>query len=465
MIRFIDREEELETLEMDNKNSENAFVVVYGRRRIGKTRLLEEFFKNKNVIKYIAEDVNKKIQINEIKEIFSHYLKDEFLASQDISEWGTFFSYLSKVLDKNNRIYIWIDEFSYLVKNDKSLTSVLQKFIDAFLRESKLFFVVSGSLFGLMKEDVLANSSPLYGRRTRDILLRQIPANYIHYFFNMKFQDVMQNILTIGGVSEYLIVASKYKNYIEFIKKEFLKRDGYFYREPYFLLSQEFKEIKTYFSILNAISYGNTKPSEIANFVGLNTREIYPYLDLLISYDFVRRIVPVLGDNKRGIYYINDVFFDFWFNFIFRNRDSIERGTCEIDVKELNSFFGKRFEIFIRDNFHLILKGRKFSGIGKQWGNYFSEEGKTKSIDIDIVTLNEKTKEILFCECKWQDRVNALEIVNELSKKAGYVNWNLGKRKEHYVVFAKSFSKRIKEFDGKKVFCYDLRDIERGFRG
>ena len=461
MIRFIDRKDELKELSRDDKNSENAFVVLYGRRRIGKTRLLEEFFKDKNAIKYTAADTNKQIQINEIKAIFAKHLNDEFLAKQDISDWEAFFSYLSKILNKDKRVYIWIDEFSYLIKNDKSVASVLQKFIDEFLRNSKLFFVVSGSLFGLMKEEILADSSPLYGRRTRDILLRQIPANYARYFFNIKFQDILQSILTIGGVSEYLMVASKHKSYIEFINNEFLKVDGYFYREPYFLLSQEFKEIKTYFSILNAISYGNTKPSDIANFVGLNAREIYPYLELLISYNFVKRTASILGDNKRGIYHIDDSFFDSWFNFVFRNREAIERGIYKISEQELNSFLGKRFEIFIRDNFHLFLP---FPHIGKWWGTYMNKEKKSQSRDMDIIGFSDEKKEILFAECKWKDNVDAEEIVRDLEGKSKYVPWHIEKRKESYAVFAKSFKKRIKEFEGKKVYCFDLKDIEKELR-
>jgi AAA+ ATPase superfamily predicted ATPase len=216
------------------------------------------------------------------------------------------------------------------------------------------------------------------------------------------------------------------------------------------LLSQEFKEIKTYFSILNAIAYGNSKPTEIANFVGINTKEIYPYLELLIAYDFVKRETSILGDKKRGIYYINDTFFDFWFNFVQKNREKIDKREYQISKQELSEYMGKRFEIFIRENFSCFINNLSESG---RWWH--------KDKEIDILGLNETKKEILFGECKWSEDADALEIVKECSAKSKYVKWNNDLRKESFAIFAKSFKRKISEFEGKKVFCFDLGDITK----
>jgi len=452
MIRFINRKNELDVLNKDWKNLANAFVVVYGRRRIGKTKLIEEFLKDKKGVSYTAEDTSKKIQIREFKEDMANFLDDSFLRKQEINEWSSLFDYLQKVLDKNRRFYIWIDEFSYLLKNDKSLPSILQKFIDKFLRNSKIFFIVSGSLFGLMREKVLSSSSPLYGRRTRDILLRELGFEHAIKFINFNFEDKLKTFLTISGIPEYLLVASKFKNYEEFIQQEFLTHEGYFYREPYFLLSQEFKEIRIYFSILNAIAYGNTKPSKIANFVGIKTREIYPYLELLSAYGFITREKHLFKE-KVGIYLIKDCFFDFWFNFVHRNREDIEKGFYKINKERINAYLGKRFEIFIKDNFHYFFKD--YTRFCKWW---------YKDKEIDILALNEKTRSVLACECKWQSRVNAEKIARELNEKLRWVDWYKDKRKESFAVFAKSFSKRIKEFEGKKVHCWNLKDLGKALK-
>ncbi len=454
MIRhFINREEELEILEKEWKK-ENAFVIVYGRRRIGKTRLIEEFLKDKEGIFYTAEDVSKAVQINEFKNIVAEYLNDTFLKEQKIEEWRYLFSYLERVLEKNKKFYIWIDEFSYIVKNSLEITSILQNFIDRFLRKSKIFFIISGSLFGIMNEKVLSYSSPLYGRRTRDILLTSLDFYSSQRFVNYRFDDKIKLYLTIGGVPEYLLIANQYKNYEEFIKYEFFRKNGYFFRETYFLLSREFKEIKTYFSILAAISLGNTTSTTIANFVGIKTREIYPYLENLITYGFVNKIEALSG--KKSIYTIKDVFFDFWFNFVYKYRNSIEIDNFFPKEEELNKYFGKRFEIFVMEN--ILNFFPDLTIVKRDWGKI----PKTKeTYEIDVLALNEKTKQILFAECKWQSRVNAKKICKDLAEKANYVQWHNESRKEIFAIFAKSFSKKINEFEGKKVYCFDLKDLEK----
>ncbi len=454
MIRhFIDREEELKTLEREWKKK-NAFVIVYGRRRVGKTRLVDEFLRDKEGIFYTAEDVSKNVQLTEFKNVVADYLNDNFLREQEIKEWKHLFSYLEKTLDKNKKFYIWIDEFSYVVKNSPEITSILQGFIDRFLRESKIFFIVSGSLFGIMSEKVLSSASPLYGRRTRDILLTPLDFSASREFVDYSLEDKLKLYFTVGGIPEYLLIASNYKNYREFISYEFFRKNGYFYREPYFLLSREFKEIKTYFSILAAIAFGNTTPTTIANFVGIKTREIYPYLDNLITYGFVGKIESL--SKKKSVYVIKDVFFDFWFNFVYKYRSLVEIGRFFPEDSDLNKYFGKRFELFIIEN--VLNFFPQFTVVKKVFGRI---PRKKESYEIDIVALNEQTKEIMFIECKWRDKVNAEKICKQLVEKAEYVNWNRDDRKEYLAVFAKSFDDRIEEFEGRRVFCFDLEDIER----
>lgn len=447
MVRFIDRKEELEILEKDYKNLKNAFIVVYGRRRLGKTRLIDEFLKNKDSIRYTAADTSTRIQIREFQQALSNNMKDEFLAKQEIDSWGGLLAYLQKVLPKDKRLVIWIDEFSYLIKSDPAVTSYFQQFIDHFLRNSKIFLIISGSILGLMSEKILSNSSPLYGRRTRDLLMHPISFPYARQFLKMNFEDSLRTYFTLNGIPEYLLIAIKYNSYSAFISEEFLKRDGYFYREPFFLLSQEFKEIKIYFSIMNAIAYGNSKPTEIANFVGIKAREIYPYLELLIQYGFIARETPTGGDKKAGIYHIKDNFFDFWFNFVHKHRGEIESGAYKIKDNELETFFGKRFEVFIRETAGILVEGFE------KWGRWWHKE-----TEIDLVMLKSEKKEILFGECKWRSNVDGEMIVKTLMEKTKYMDWMKGERKEQYIIFAKSFKQKPKI--GKAI---DLKDMEKIF--
>ena len=135
MIRFVNREEEIKVLEEAAKSSNAEFIVIYGRRRVGKTRLIVEFLKGKDGIFYIAEDASKRVQIREIKEKIAEYFNDKFLRNVEIGEWEELFEYLKKILPRDRRIYFVIDEFSYLVKNSPEIVSVLQKFWDTLKME------------------------------------------------------------------------------------------------------------------------------------------------------------------------------------------------------------------------------------------------------------------------------------------------------------------------------------------
>ncbi len=269
---FVNREPELELFEREWAGSGARLIVLYGRRRIGKTRLLLEFIRGREGVFYIAADSTPKQQIEELKEKMAEYLRDPLLAQLEIKDWNQLFEYFVKnVPDK--RTYLVIDEFSYMIRSDKTILSTLQRLWDLKFSNTNIFIVLSGSLLGLMSEKVLSQSSPLYGRRSRDILLDKLPFSFTGDFSGMNFEDRAKLYMTIGGVPEYLLKAAEYETFTDFIELEFFRKDGYFYREPYFIISQEFKELKTYFSILNAIAYGSTRPGEIANSVGIDARK------------------------------------------------------------------------------------------------------------------------------------------------------------------------------------------------
>ncbi len=269
----------------------------------------------------------------------------------------------------------------------------------------------------------------------------------------MPLQEALELYMTIGGVPEYLLKASEYTDFKDFVEKEFFNKYGYFYREPYFIISQEFKELKTYFSILNAIAYGNTKPVEIANFTGLNAREIYPYLENLLRLGFVERQVSIIGNPKKGIYLIKDHVFDFWFNFVFKYREEIERGVFNLRNKDewISSFFGKKFEVFVLNEFIFNILP-DYKKIGKWWH---------KNEEIDIIALNDEKSEIVFIECKWSSLgVREIEkILTDLKRKAPLVKWQNAERKEQYGIIAKTIEKK-EAFREKGYLAFDLDDFK-----
>ncbi len=453
--RFIDREEEISRLEAEWEKEKGRLIVLYGRRRIGKTRLLMEFVKTKNRrgILYIAEESSALIQINGLKEKIAEFLNDPLLRTLEIRDWEQLFGYLAKNMPED-RFYLIIDEFSYLIRSDSRVLSVLQKLWDTKFSSSSVFIVLSGSMLGLMSEKVLSYASPLYGRRSRDILLTGLPFEYAKEFVRLPFKQALQLYLIIGGVPEYLLKASEYRNLAEFLKKEFFSKNGYFYREPYFIISQEFKELKTYFSILNALAYGYTKPTEIANFIGIETRGIYPYLENLLRLGFIDRQVSILGSPKKGIYLIKDSIFDFWFNFVFKHREEIEMGAFRLIEGEKNTYVGKKFESFVRNEIFRFLLPFEFEKIGRWWH---------KGEEIDIVAVNDKRKRIAFFEVKW-GRLSyreAEKLLNALRDKAKLVDWHVKAedKQEHYGIIAESIEGK-EELRNQGFMVYDLEDLK-----
>lgn len=447
MISFINRDAELYLLEDEWVKEGGKLIILYGRRRIGKTRLLLELTKNKEGIFYIAEDTSAQIQINALKEKISDFLDDPLLNTLEIKDWSQIFEYLAKNQPKK-RFYFIIDEFSYLIKSDKRILSVLQKIWDTQFSYSNIFIVLSGSMLGLMSEMVLSYASPLYGRRSKDLLLEGLYFKHAREFVSWSFQEALELYFITGGVPEYLLKASEYDNQRRFLEYEFFDKLGYFYREPYFIISQEFKELKSYFSILNAIASGKTKPTEIANFVGMETRKIYPYLENLIRMGFIKRETPILGDKKKGIYVIKDTVFDFWFNFVFKNREGIERGTFSLQDVDFAGYYGKKFEEFVRDELHHLFN---FTRSGRWW---YKEE------EIDIVAVNDFTEEIGFFECKWRElgRRDVETIVKKLRQKAKLVKWGDENRKEVFGVIAKKIVDK-EHLRSSEVLVYDIEDL------
>jgi hypothetical protein len=447
--KFIDREEEISLVEEEWRKEGGRLIILYGRRRIGKTRLLTEFIKDKKGIFYIAEDSSVQIQINGLKDKIADFLNDPLLRTLEIKDWAQLFEYLAKNMPEE-RFYLIIDEFSYLIKSDKKILSVLQRLWDTVFKSSSALIVLSGSMLGLMSDMVLSYASPLYGRRTRDILLEELAFKHAKMFASFSFQEAMKLYFIIGGVPEYLLKAAEYNSLKKFLEREFFTKMGYFYREPYFIISQEFKELKSYFSILNAIAYGNTKPTDIANFVGVEGRKIYPYLENLIRMGFIERQTSIFGNPRKGIYLIKDNVFDFWFNFVFKYREEIEKEFFTFRDDEVSAYYGKKFENFVRRE---VFRHLSYTKAGRWWH---------RDEEIDIVAVNEPTRDIAFFECKWSElrRNDVKGIIKNLERKAKLVRWNNDERRESFGVIARKIEDK-KMLRNGGYLIYDLEDIEK----
>ena len=267
---FIDRTEELLTLEKEYAKSAASFVIVYGRRRVGKTALINEFLsRHKGCNLYFlatqeAEEQNRKVFRDQVADLIGN----ELLKSAD-ADWLTIFRLLSEHTTAERKIIV-MDEFQYIGKSNPAFPSVMQKIWDTVLKDSNIMLILCGSLITLMQQQTLDYSSPLYGRRTAQIRLKQIRFPYYPDFYPGRSEEELIPFFAVtGGVPKYIETFSDCRNIEEGIDQYVLNPQGYLYEEPYFLLQNEVSEIGSYFSLIRAIAMGNRKLSEIAAWLGV----------------------------------------------------------------------------------------------------------------------------------------------------------------------------------------------------
>jgi AAA+ ATPase superfamily predicted ATPase len=233
--------------------------------------------------------------MREFKKQASAHFSDPYMEKLETDSWFDLFDYISRLLEEGKIIVL--DEFSYAVKAEPKILSYIRRAWDRSMSKKKVMLVISGSLLGLM-HSIMTSGSPLYGRRTRDMLLGELKPWHAPDFFKDRQYGIMAYMLA-GGVPSYLQVSARYTSVRELVEREFLDQNGYFYREPYFLLSEELREPRNYFSILSAIASGNSDASSIANYVGMKTRKIFPYLEQMSILGLVERRVPLMAREKR----------------------------------------------------------------------------------------------------------------------------------------------------------------------
>ncbi len=465
---FVNRKHELKHLEEECQKNRPAFIVIYGRRRIGKTTLIEEFGKDKpDFIYYLADQQTSAQQIDSFKQQIYEYTRDEFLIKTRFDNWDQYFSYLSKTLPQDKRLILAIDEITYLIKSDPAFPSILQKYWDMFFSKTRIHLLVCGSLVGMMLRDVLNYDSPLYGRRTSQIHLK--PFNFRHASLLLKEFSIEDRVLLYsitGGVAKYLLLIEE-PDVRDFIRKKIISKEGFFYQESIFLLSQEFKNPNVYLSILKAVALGHTKLNEISNFVGIEGKKITRYLDVLQEIGVVVRQVPPTEDPlrfRKGVYHIEDNFLNFWFRFVMPNRSKIEMRDTDalLDsiMEAMPGYASRTFENISMEFLQEVAAEGRLGARFTRWGRWWDREN-----EIDVVALDNDSHDILFCECKWQNRKIGVDVIRRLLDKGPLVKWFNGVRKEHYAVVSKAgFTKKAVAFaKDKGVLLFDLKDVERYF--
>lgn len=443
---FFGRERELKRLNEMYESGGFEFPVIYGRRRIGKTTLIQEFCKDKKTIFFVASEANEKINLDNFSTQVYSVLDPKNAGNSFFSNWENAFDYVFEVA-KSERITLVIDEYPYLAESYRPISSILQHHIDHKFKDSKLFLILCGSSMSFMEYQVMGYKSPLYGRRTAQF--KVLPFNFFESIqfvktFNPEDQAVFYGIT--GGIPEYLNKIDEKISVKENIIKLFLRPDGHLYEEPTNLIKQELREPSTYNGIIEAIAKGATRLSEIATKGGgLESNKCAKYLRSLIDLGIIKKEFPVTETvSKKSIYVLEDQMFRFWYRFVFSNMSSIVSGFSdelyENEVKpQLNSFMGITFEEICKQYmFELMRKDELpffIGNMGRWWGN---DPNNKCEAEIDIMT--QRGKNAIFAECKWRNEKTDIGVIESLIDKSRIFNY----KNNYFYLFSKSgFTKTV----------------------
>jgi len=453
---FVNRHQEIKILNDRYEQNHPEMIVIYGRRRVGKTELIRHFINGKPHLYYMADMRNNEEQLEIVSHLLAEYFKDKILFEQPLKNWDLVLTYIETKLESHLRFILVIDEFPYLVNTSPSLPSILQKHWDSTLKKKNIFIILCGSSMSFMEKEVLSYKSPIFGRRTGQIEV--IPFSYFQSAEMLTKLDntkVFEFFGVFGGIPAYLELIDKSKSLWQNIDEQIFQSDRLLYNEVNFLLMQELRTPKNYFAILRAIALGETKINDIVQATKLERGVVGKYLDNLIQLKIVKRKIPATENplkSRKGMYVISDNYFRFWFRYIYPRLTYLEEGRKKYVMdtirKDFFSFLSFTYEDICKD----FLKRNpsvipfEFESIGEYW------DGES---EIDIAAIS-KNGEILLGECKYSSKKVGADVLDNLMSKSQLLKERA--KKFHYILFSKSgFTENlIDTANSKNVILFDM---------
>jgi len=445
---FVGRDAELQELNKLYKSGRLEVAIMYGRRRVGKTELINHFCKGKKCIFFTAVENSTDYNLNTFieavhksrlrlsSETFAKMIPRDFMQLLD----------LIAAIAKKEKVILVIDEYPYLAKAEKSFSSIIQKYIDYNFKNTDMLIILCGSSMSFMENQVLSAKSPLYGRRTAQFKIE--PFNYsdaVKFVPNYSKEDKLLTYGIFGGTPYYLSQVDNKKSLQENIAELFFNSKGFLFEEPGSLIKQELREPHFYNAIITVIANGSTRLSEIADKTGKPSNLCETYIKRLISLGLVIKEKPA-GEKTgtKSLYILNDNMFKFWFYYVQDNLTLILKGfgkkTSESIWSEINSYMGRCFEEiaiqYMWKNYtSLPIQPKE---IGRWWGNN-PKEKQEEEINILAVDGNKA----IFGECKFINNKIGIEIYKNLERKSGLFKKYTTR---YYFIFSKSgFTDQLKK--------------------
>lgn len=454
-----------ELRDLNKRYNKNAFecIVVYGRRRVGKTALINEFCKGKPTIFFSALNASSQENLEALSKAI--YEKDHPGADTApvYPSFDAAFSEITRMAEEERLVFV-IDEYPYLAKANKSISSRLQHIIDHTWKNGKLFLILCGSSMSFMEYQVLGYESPLYGRRTGQFKIQALTYKELTAFNPTLTPEQQAFIYGItGGIPHYINKLDVENDVDEALKENLFNTSSYLFEEPENLLKQELREPAIYNSVITAIAGGASRSNEIATKVGIESPICAKYLKVLLDLGILIKETPVTEKpGKKTVYAIGDNFFRFWYRFVPQNTSAISAGRIEriydaVIKKYYSDYMGLIFEQMCREYLFQYAEDVPvvLSDIGQWWG---TDPKAKKEVQIDIVGTPTEGNEYIIGSCKYRNTpvgVDELELLKHYAEVFGKGE------KYHYYIFSKvGFTQGLQELAGKgEVKLVTLEDM------
>lgn len=430
---FVDRERELDTLRSRFGRDSADLVVVYGRRRLGKSALVREAVRARDdAVYWQATEETADAQLSN----FVSTASETFPAVDDIQrDWEA----QLRALGREDAVVV-LDEFPYLVQSDDALPSKVQRVWDMHLEDTSTTLVLVGSSISVMEEKVLGGGSPLYGRRTAAIDLPPLSLSDARRFYPGDDPDTaLQSWGVFGGTPYYLQALDRSTTLAENIHSQVLSEHGVLHNEPEFLLRTEFgiQEPRTYYTILRAIATGKREANEIADFAGVDSNTLGSYLSKLRRLRLVERDIPVTANpnaTRKSRYRLKEPLFCFWFRYVYGQQEKLvqlgENAFGELVEPTFSAYMGPMFEIACQNALPLLIPNT-YQGVGYWWH---------RDHELDVVGLASDGT-LVAGECKYTTRTMTEGDLADLERAASQVEWtpeNERDREHHYCCFCRA---------------------------
>jgi AAA+ ATPase superfamily predicted ATPase len=461
-MRFIGRQRELQTLESFYRSPEAALLILYGRRRIGKTRLITHFLDQHDEnpgFYWVATTHSESFQLRDFSQaILRHDPRMARPPTADFTfpSWEGALEHLADLVELEDQPHlIVLDEFTYLLRNQPAIGSIFQKMWDHRLSQiPQLKLILTGSLIGMVARQLFSYQAPLYGRATSQIRLRPLPYAAAYELFSERGADERVAIYGVtGGMPAYLELFTRTHDFVSGLRDHCLVQGSIMMTDPAAILYEQLKEPQTYESILSAIASGFHQWSDIAKMAGVTETALGHYLKVLQELEFIKKREPVLAKptSKRGRYYVNDHFLRFYYRFIVPHLSTIERGYQDAAAAkiqaELRPFLGTHvFEELCREWVWAAAMSGQLDFVPELVGSYWRMV-RGKGLQLDVVAAAPREKRVLIGEAKWGRKSLSRHVLTDLIQRSQRMPQVAEGWRTQYALFAREgFTDALREY-------------------